>query len=114
MKRISFLSHTEVVGSGFQTDEGVIFKVLKGEHYPQSAIARQHQKYCGALPDGVLVSLSFRGKSVPVVKVSDGVVRLRRVILQEGDIEAGQTSSEVSQLLGVSEVRQPIGLYQVL
>ncbi len=110
-KKISSLSKKEVVGKDFMTDDGVFFTVLDGEHFPQSAIAGQHQKYCEALRDGILVSLSFRGKPVPVVKVSDGVIRLKRVKLKTSETEVGETSTEVSQSLGVIETRQPMGLY---
>jgi hypothetical protein len=111
MKKISSLSRDDVIGQDFMTDDGVHFTVLEADHYPQSAIARQHQKYCEALREGILVSLSFRGKPVPVVKVSDGVMRLKRIMLTTTGVELGNTSTEVSQLLGVLETRQPMGLY---
>lgn len=109
LKKISSLPVKSVIGCNFVTDDGTSFTVLEGDHYPQSTIARQHQKYCEALRDGILVSLSFRGKPVPVVKVTDGVVRLTRITV--ACAEVGNLSSVMSEALGVSETRQPMGLY---
>lgn len=109
--KIISLKAKDVVIGNFVTDGNVLFTVIKSEHYPQSAIARQHQKYTSALREGILVSLSFRGKPVPVIKVSDGVVRLKRVMQCETELDYGDTSTELSTFLGVIETRQPVGLH---
>lgn len=111
MRKIERLTRTAVLKGTFVTDDKVRFTVLDGEHYPESAIAQQHRRYCASLRDGILVSLSFRGRAVPVVKVVDGVVRLKRVLLCDAEEEVGDTSTELSKVLGVSETRQPMGLY---
>lgn len=111
MRKIERLSRKAVVKGTFVTDDKVRFTVLDGEYYSQSEIAQQHRKYCSSLRDGILVSLSFRGHAVPVVKVADGVVRLTRVLLCDTEKEVGDTASEVSKVLGVAETRQPMGLY---
>ena len=98
----------DITGQGFKTDEGKKFKVLKGDYFSQNSIGKQHQKYLSSLREGLLVSVSFYGQPVPVVTVDRGVIRLVEVEI------AGETvkgSSVISKYLGVTETKQPMGLY---
>lgn len=110
-RKIERLPSKDVLKKVFLTDDGVRFVVLDGEYYPESAIAQQHRKYCIALREGTLVSLSFRGYAVPVLRVTEGVFRITRVLLCDAEQEVGSTSTKVSGVLGVAETRQPMGLY---
>lgn len=106
-KRIERLP-SDLDGYDFKTDDGVKFTVVEGEYFPQGCIAQQHNSYLDALRVGLLVSVSFRGHPVPVIKVNGGVVRLKKV---EAKGETTTGSREISTLLGVLETRQPMGLY---
>src|SRR3989344_5905285 len=96
-------------GQTFRTDEGVRFKVLEGDYFSPGRIGKAHSRYLHSLRGGLLVSVSFRGYPVPVITVSSGVVRLVEVELN-GTTHKG--SAAISKLLGVSETRQPMGLFR--
>lgn len=92
----------------FKTDEGTVFTIREGEYFTDGEISRQHRRYLTQLKTGLLVSVSFYGQPVPLVVVEDGVVRL--VSIETGD-EILDTSSAISEMLGVKETRQPVGLF---
>lgn len=98
----------DIDGESFKTDYGKKFKVLKGDYFPKNSIGIQHNKYLNSLRQGLLVSVSFHGQPVPVVTVDKGVVRLVEV---EAGGEVVKGSSVISKLLGLTETRQPMGLY---
>ena len=91
----------------FKIRGGKSFTVVKGEHFPEKDIGRQHQKYLSSLKVGLLVSVSFRGHPVPLVVVSDGVVRLVSIKMGRETLEG---SAVISDALGVEETRSPFAL----
>ncbi len=97
-----------IEGKSFKTDEGVRFRVVKGDHFSRNSIGRQHHKYLNSLRPGLLVSTSFYGQPVPLIVVNDGVVRLVAVETVDGQLEG---SLAISKHLKVLETRQPVGLY---
>ena len=109
MQKITRLPRNQIVGKHFLTDEAVAFVVEDGEYFPQDSIARQHRKYCEGLALGQLVSLSFHGSPVPVIGVRDGVYRLKRIRLANG--EAVDVAKVMSEKLNITETRQPRGLF---
>ncbi len=107
LSKLSTLSK-QITGISFQTDEGVRFKVLEGEFFSSASVARQHRKYLGDLRQGLLVAVSFFGTRTPVITVKGGVVKLAKVELSGMSLER---AGVISQGLGLSETRQPLGLY---
>jgi hypothetical protein len=99
---------SDINGRRFKTDEGVKFEVHEGDYFSDRRIGRQHSKYLGGLRVGLLVSVSFYGKPVPLVTVDGGVVKLDKV---EVDGALLDSAAAISKKLGLTETRQPVGLY---
>lgn len=98
----------DIDGKKFKTDEGVKFEVHYGDYFPDRSISRQHSKYLGGLRTGLLVSVSFYGQPVPLVTVDGGVVKLAKVEIGGKLLES---AAAISKKLGLTETRQPVGLY---
>ena len=91
----------------FTTADGVHFIVRESEHFPEKRIAAQHRKYLTELRPGLLVSVSFYGKPVPVITVEDGVVRLDKVVVGGAELTG---PAVISKALHVAKTRQPVRL----
>lgn len=99
---------SDLGGKRFKIRGGKSFTVVEGEHFPEQDIGKQHAKYLRTLKVGLLVSVSFRGHPVPLVVVSDGVVRLISIITGRGKTVAGSTA--IAEELGIEETRSPLAL----
>ena len=103
----------DITGKGMSFKAGrshQVFKIIRGQWFPYKKISNQHRDYLTGLREGMLVSVTFHGQPVPLVRLYDGVVRLIEV---ETKGETLKGSRNISEALGVTVTRQPVAVQQI-
>jgi hypothetical protein len=95
-----------MIGTSYETETGLKFKVVQAEDYPTAKIGKQFKKIL-ALKAGYLVAISYRGTLIPNITLDEGVARLTSVEV-EGKVLSRPNA--ISQAIGI---KVPMTAYEL-